>query len=156
MHRLALALAVLAVLAALPPIAAAGTQPRPMSGSCSTAFTVGPTGVISIEGTCLLTHLGLTTYRATQTVTPNGDGTVHIAVDGVYTAANGDQLHGVISGTGSFSGGSSVSYTTTETFVGGTGRFSGAAGEVTDTGVAQFTGATSGLSSYSMLGSIVY
>jgi hypothetical protein len=154
MQRVLAILLGIAALAAAPAAGAAG--PRPMSGSCSTAFTVGQTGVISIAGSCLLTHLGLTTYSATQTVTPNPDGTVHIEVDGVYTAANGDTLHGVISGTGTFGGGSSVSYTTTETFIGGTGRFANAHGEVIDTGIAQFTGPTSGLSTYTMLGSISY
>ena len=154
MHRAIAILLGVAALAAAPAAGAAGA--RPMSGSCATAFTVQPTGAIAIQGSCLLTHLGLTTYRAIQIVTPNADGTVHIQVDGVYTAANGDTLHGVISGTGTFGGGSSVSYTTTETFVGGTGRFALAHGEVTDTGVAQFTGPASGVSTYTMLGSIVY
>src|SRR3954469_19997423 len=145
----------IAALAALPAAATAGGG-LPMAGNCATTFTVGGTGAISITGSCVLTHLGRTTYRATQIVTPNADGTVHIAVDGIYTAANGDELHGVISGTGSFGGGSSVSYTTTETFVGGTGRFAHASGAVTDTGIATFTSATAGLSTYSMLGSISY
>jgi hypothetical protein len=155
MLRTFLVAAGIAALAAVPAVATAGGG-LPMAGNCATTFTVGGTGAISITGSCVLTHLGRTTYRATQIVTPNGDGTVHIAVDGIYTAANGDQLHGVISGTGSFGGGSSVSYTTTETFVGGTGRFAHASGEVTDTGIATFTGATTGLSTYSMLGSISY
>ena len=148
-----MATAVLAPSAAL----AEGRAPaRPMRGSCSTTFTVTPEFQILITGTCHLTHLGEAQYDAVQTVVPNGDGTLTITVDGYYTAANGDRLHSTIAGTGDTSGGASVSYTTSETFDGGTGRFADATGVVSDSGVATFTGPTSGTSVFTMSGTIRY
>jgi hypothetical protein len=127
-----------------------------MSGNCATAFAVQPTGAIAIAGTCHLAHLGKSAYQAIQTIVPNPDGSVQITVTGFYTAANGDRLYSSISGTGRFTGGSSVMYTTTETYSGGTGRFAHATGVVTDVGVASFTGPTTGTSSYTTTGWIAY
>jgi hypothetical protein len=135
---------------------AGNDPPRPMKGACSTTFSIQPSGAISIAGTCNLTHLGTASYQATQTVVPNADGTVHITVTGFYTAANGDVLRSTLVGTGRFTGPSSVSYTTTETYAGGTGRFADASGVATDVGVASFTGATTGTSSYTTTGTIAY
>lgn len=148
---LAVAAAVLAPTAAL-----ADAPARPMKGSCSTTFTLTPDFKILITGTCHLTHLGDARYDAVQTIVPNGDGTITITVDGFYTAPNGDRLHSTIAGTGTSSGGPSVSYTTTETFDGGTGRFAHATGVVSDSGVATFTGPTSGTSAFTMSGTIWY
>jgi hypothetical protein len=136
--------------------AAGADPPRPMSGDCATTFTVQPTGAIAITGTCQLAHLGRSAYEAVQTVVPNPDGTVAITVTGFYTAANGDRLFASIIGTGRFTGGSTVAYTTTETYAGGTGRFAHASGVVTDVGLASFTGPTTGTSSYTTTGSIAY
>jgi len=143
-------------LAASARVGAAETQVRPMAGVCSTTFSVQPSGEIAIDGTCQLTHLGTAEYHATQTVTPNPDGTVHITVTGFYTAANGDTLRSTLVGTGRFTGPSTVTFTTTETYAGGTGRFASATGVANDVGVASFTGPTTGASTYTTAGSISY
>jgi hypothetical protein len=136
-------------------VAGAGTGDRPMSGSCDTTFSIPNTGVISITGTCLLTHLGLARYTATQTALPNADGTLHLTITGFYTAANGDILRSTLDGTGRFTA-TGVAYSTTETFTGGTGRFANASGSDADEGVAAFTGATTGTSSFVTSGQIAY
>jgi hypothetical protein len=151
-----LGLLAIAALAVAVSAEAGNSEQRPMKGACSTTFAVEPSGAISITGTCHLTHLGKAAYQATQTVVPNADGTVQITVTGFYTAANGDQLRSTLTGTGRFSGGSSVNYTTTETYTGGTGRFAAAHGVAIDVGVATFTGATTGTSSYTTSGWIAY
>jgi hypothetical protein len=156
--RWLLVLGVLAIGSAVP----AGTadaesgQPRPMTGTCSTTFTAETPFVFDIVGTCQLTHLGRAEYHATQTISPNSDGSFAIAVTGYYVAADGDRLDSSIVGTASSSGGPSVAYTTTETFDGGTGRFADATGTVVDVGVATFTSATTGTSAYTTSGSISY
>ena len=127
-----------------------------MTGACSTTFAVSPAGVISIAGTCVLTHLGAATYAATQTVVPNGDGTVHITITGAYTAPNGDMLRSTLDGTGRFLADGTVAYDTTETFSGGTGRFADATGTASDMGAAAFTSATGGVSSFTVDGVISY
>jgi hypothetical protein len=154
--RLFVGVLALGALAASAPVEASNTQVRPMAGVCSTTFSVQPAGEIAIDGICQLTHLGTAEYHATQTVTPNPDGTVHITVTGFYTAANGDILRSTVVGTGRFTGPSTVMFTTTETFVGGTGRFASATGVTNDSGAASFTGPTTGVSTYSSDGSISY
>jgi hypothetical protein len=145
------------VLAAASPAGAANNgHARPMAGVCSTTFSVSNEGVISITGTCLMTHLGRATYQATQTIVPNPDGTVHITITGFYTAANGDILRSTLVGTGRFASNGGVTYTTTETFSGGTGRFSDATGTASDLGVASFTGPTTGTSTFVSVGSISF
>ena len=143
-------------LAASGPVEAAETQVRPIAGVCSTTFSVQPSGEIAIDGTCQLTHLGTAEYHATQTVTPNPDGTVHITVTGFYAAANGDTLRSTVVGTGRFTGPSTVMFATTEMYEGGTGRFASATGVANDVGVASFTGPTTGASTYTTAGSISY
>jgi hypothetical protein len=129
---------------------------RPMTGKCATSFAIQQSGAIAIEGTCNLTHVGRSSYEAVQTVAINPDGSIAITVVGFYTAANGDTLRSSIAGTGHFLPDGGVSYTTTETFTGGTGRFADATGEVTDDGLAAFTSPTGGTSTYTMRGSIAY
>jgi hypothetical protein len=144
-----------AMLGAAAPAGADSGNARPMSGSCTTNFTL--VGLqISIAGTCQLTHLGKAAYEATQTITPNPDGTVSITVTGFYTAANGDTLRSTLAGIGRFTPSGQVTYSTTETYTGGTGRFAGARGTASDTGVAAFTGPTTGTSDYTTVGSISY
>jgi hypothetical protein len=127
-----------------------------MLGACATSFVQQPSGVIEITGMCVLTHLGLATYTATQTVVPLPDGAVAISVTGFYTAANGDVLRSTLTGVGRFTGPATVAYRTTETYTGGTGRFAAATGTATDNGVASFTGPTTGVSTYTTAGWISF
>src|SRR5881396_523394 len=118
------------VLWTVPVIDASGkpaAPTRPLQVSCQTAFAFTQTGSIHVEGICHYSHLGLTSAVAEQIVIPQPDGTLHIVNTAVYTAANGDALFSTFVGTGVFTP-SGVSFSGTETYHGGTGRFVGATG----------------------------
>ena len=153
--RFASAVALGAVAALMAAGAAGAGTERPMTGSCQTTFSISNEGVISIAGTCLLTHLGRATYQATQTAVPNPDGTLHLTITGFYTAANGDVLRSTLDGTGRFTA-TGIAYSTIETYTGGTGRFADASGSAADDGIAAFTGASTGTSSFVVSGHIAY
>ena len=140
----AVALLVAVLSTALAPTAQAGpngTQ-RPMTGSCETdvAQLSNPGDipiVLAVKVYCHLTHLGLTTGGTQQElVIPPGPPTsegllpIQIAIARItYIAANGDQLWSTFTGPGTIelATGKAV-FNGTETFVGGTGRFTGATG----------------------------
>ena len=126
---------------------------RPMGGRCDTTFVFTGPGPLHIEGTCHFLHLGLTTLVAEQIVIPTGPTTVSITNTVVYTAANGDELHSSFVGTGTIDPSGSVTFSGTETFHGGTGRFHGALGSMTDVGTASLVTGTGQLTGD---GSIVY
>lgn len=121
---LVLALAVFPLLGAAP--AAAAERPLRLNGSGTVIEGV-------IQATGRATHLGLWSEFGTLSFTPDPNNPARVLVtgDAIFTAANGDELRGVITeasldlitgiGTGTFS------------FEGGTGRFADA------TGVAGFT-----------------
>ena len=84
-------------------------------------------------GTCWFSHLGRTTLYGVQDIvfasgTQSGERT--------FTAANGDVLRAVHAGTSAPSGPGLISFVTTITFVGGTGRFAHATGQMTGAGTA--------------------
>jgi len=141
-----LAVAVVAVfsLIALVPSAPAGPRgtDRPIEGTCDNAITpLSPPGVfpvlLAVETTCHISHLGFTVgFTDSEVIVPAGPpvGTVlpvSITVAQiVYVAANGDQLWST------FGGGGEIDFATgratfdgTETYIGGTGRFSNATGQ---------------------------
>ena len=129
---------------------------RKMGGRCETTFAfTGPT-TVDLTGTCHLRHLGLSTVVASQTVMPLDNGTLLIANTGVYTAANGDQLYTNALAIGVFTSPTSVSFSGTETYRGGTGRFEDALGSVALAGSAQFTSTTEGVGEYSVLGTLSF
>jgi len=97
----------------------------------------------------------LTTVVAEQTVIPINATTLLITNTAIYTAANGDELHSSFAGAGTI-GPSGVTFSGTETFSGGTGRFHGASGNMTDSGTATFTSAVAGIGQLAGDGSIVY
>ena len=123
--------------AALCGSAIAKNPERPHAGTCDAAVTPLTQGfplLLSIDLSCHLRHLGLTTGVITQEVVPTGDvveGIVPLAIvaDITYTAANGDVLksHYVATGTMNFVTGE-VTFEGVETFSGGSGRFADAAG----------------------------
>jgi hypothetical protein len=118
----------------------------PIRGRCETVTQVigmqfGPTGptqlTLWITGTCQLSHLGRSTTSAVQVV-DLATGTF-TAENTVYVAANGDVLQATHTGTiTSMGADDSVTFTGTQTFGGGTGRFASAAGS------ADFMGGASG------------
>jgi hypothetical protein len=117
--------------------ATAKSPERPHAGTCDatvTPLTQGFPLLLSIDLSCHLRHLGLTTGVIAQEVFPTGDavdGVVPLAIvsDITYTAANGDVLksHYVATGTMNFVTGE-VTFEGVETFKGGSGRFTDASG----------------------------
>jgi hypothetical protein len=112
---------------------------RPIAGRCETTFDPPPlppppVRIQTDTGTCILAHLGRAAFysvkeidiiAATQTTT-----------EATFTAANGDVLRAVGSGTSAPAGPGRIGFTATLTFTGGTGRFADALGEVEVSGVA--------------------
>jgi hypothetical protein len=110
--------AVIALLAV--PAHAAATRPYLASGS---AQFISPTEFV---GQGQATHLGRYSEAGTVVFSPTDNPAV-LHVDGaiVYTAANGDELHAIVSG--ELNGQTGV-VEATVTYVGGTGRFTSASG----------------------------
>jgi hypothetical protein len=156
---LVMSLGACAILLAVPVMNATGkpaAPSRPLDGSCQTKFAFTQTGAIDIQGTCHYSHLGLTTSAATQMVIPQPDNTLLITNTAVYTAANGDKLFSTFAGTGVFTATGGVSFSGTETYYTGTGRFADATGSATLVGSAEFTSQATGVGQYSVEGTISY
>ena len=111
---------------------------RPFSGHCETTFNPPPFPLPAVHrqidvGTCQLAHLGRAALHGVQDIsfatgTQSGERT--------FTAANGDELRAVHSGTSRPGQPGQVEFSATLTFVGGTGRFANATGEVRASGTA--------------------
>ena len=164
MHRRFFLAAVALVASLTVPVAAvsASSVTRPMSGSCVTAPVLVPPSSpgalfgVTITGTCRFTHLGRTDMAARQDVFA-GPGGLSLAGHAVYTAANGDLLETSYSGPVQQTGPASVSFSGTETIVGGTGRFAGATGSVRYAGEAVTAPpGVPGVGAVSVDGSITY
>jgi hypothetical protein len=140
--RRAAAIVVCAMSAALivVPAATAGKQDRPMKGHCLASFVFVGENTLRMNGTCRLTHLGLTTWTAVQTLSVGPGGEQQIVNDTIYRAANGDLLYGHFTGTGTQVDPMSLTFTGTETYTGGTGRFADVSSHATVTGGAAFAG----------------
>jgi len=111
---------------------------RPLTGKCE-AVMAQPIfvsrGVIRQidSGTCQNAHLGRTAFYSDKLINViAGTQTTQAS----FTAANGDSLYAVGSGTNVPSGPGLVAFTTELTFVGGTGRFERAEGEASVVGQA--------------------
>lgn len=119
---------------------AAPSEPgaRPIEGRCELTFNPPPLPLPPVHrqvdtGTCWFSHLGRTALYGVQDIvfaagTQSGERT--------FTAANGDVLHAVHAGRSAPSGPGLVRFTTTITFVGGTGRFANVRGQMTGAGTA--------------------
>jgi hypothetical protein len=111
---------------------------RHIEGRCELTFNPPPLPLPPVHrqidtGTCWFSHLGRTELYGVQDIvfaagTQSGERT--------FTAANGDVLHAVHAGRSAPSGPGVVSFTTTITFVGGTGRFANVQGQMTGEGTA--------------------
>jgi hypothetical protein len=132
-----------ALSVALTPTAQAGPQgtDRPIEGACETTVTLlsapGTFPVIlAVDLGCHLTHLGLTGGGTKREVVipagpPNGNLLpVYISIEKIaYIAADGDELWSTYAGPGTidiYTG--NATFSGTETFIGGTGRFLNATG----------------------------
>ena len=130
-------------------------ESMPIAGACETAFvppTLPPPPVIRQvdQGTCHLSHLGRTALYSVQDI-DLATGT-QTSIELTYTAANGDILRAVNTGT-SVPNGPGVRFSATTMFVGGTGRFANATGQARIEGTASFVTNTA---SYTVDGWIAY
>ena len=135
---------------------------RPLSGRCTTVVTrlspPPPIEVQRIDYTCRIAHLGLTHAVVTQTVNVF---TGALSNQGVYVAANGDELNSSFVGTAQITitgpTTATVSFAGTQAFSAGTGRFAEANGTAQLSGTAELnpaTGAARG--TFSLDGTLTY
>jgi len=150
--------------ASLAPAARAEPAPvaRPLSGRCTTVVSrlspPPPIEVQRIEYTCEISQLGLTHAVVTQTVNVF---TGALSNNGVYVAANGDQLNSTFTGTAQITFTSpttaTVTFDGTQEFSQGTGRFANANGTARLAGSAELnptTGAARG--EFTLDGTLTY
>jgi hypothetical protein len=158
-RRLVVAASV-ACCAALPMAQALGgdhgdTQPRPVDIRCSTTFQFQADGTVLLAGSCQSRHLGKVAVRATQTAEELANHTLLITNNVTYTAANGDQLFADFVGLGTPNA-TGITFSGTETYRRGTGRFAEAVGSAALTGSALYTSPTGGTGEYLGLGNIAH
>ena len=110
----------------------------PMGGSCETSLAgppvVNPPIITQSDvGVCQLAHLGrVSAYDTQQINLATGTETAQVT----FTAANGDELRLTNVGSNTRTGPTTIAFTGTMTVVGGTGRFTGATGQLSAAGTA--------------------
>ena len=130
LSSLVLAVAALSPAAALG--AAKGTD-RPLKGTLTaTAHDNLSTGMNTVDGTFLFTHLGKGTFHEDATAGTVTGNTFTATGTTTFVAANGDKLFTTDAGTGTFT---PLQNMVVSTITGGTGRFAGASGTITTTRV---------------------
>ncbi len=145
--------------AALMPMTAAlgddrgGAQAQQLDTRCSTTFQFQADGTIALAGTCQFRHLGKLSVKATQTAEELPNHTLLITNNVTYTAANGDQLFADFLGLGTPNA-TGITFSGTETYRRGTGRFADAVGSAALVGSAIYTSPTGGTGEYVGLGGI--
>lgn len=151
-----------AELAGIAPELARGAPiSRPAGGTCDTRIAFLPredgqpdnVQVIRVDLDCNLRHLGRTTGVLIQRITSTGL-TNTLTASTVYTAANGDLLNADFVGAGGVDPVAlEVTFSGTETYTGGTGRFAGATGSASLSGIVSLLSNTG---NYSTTGSLSY
>jgi hypothetical protein len=129
---------VIAMLFAAPAFAGANGTDRPHVGTCDTVVRPQPSPdghlLLEIDLSCQFRHLGRTTGLIVQDtllgpIDANGVMQVAILASFTYTAANGDELHSSMNGTGNINFVTGiVTFEGVEMWQGGTGRFADATG----------------------------
>ena len=126
----------LGVLAPATALGKAGGTDRPVQGSGSGTTVLDlPSLTFTADATGVMSHLGQTTYHFENGVlTPTGPSSFDITISVTITAANGDQLFGDISGSGTnvASGGSQGTTGTRSGSTGATGASGGVVGRSSD------------------------
>jgi hypothetical protein len=117
------------VLAPATALGKAGGTDRPISvhQSGTTVVDVG-TLAFTTETTGIVSHMGKSTVDIEGVITPTGPDTFTIAGSAVIVAANGDELFGTFTGSGTNTPGGGSEGTVDVTYSGGTGRFTNASG----------------------------
>jgi hypothetical protein len=117
------------VLAPATALGKAGGTDRPISvhQSGTTVVDVG-TLAFTTETTGIVSHMGKSTAEIEGVITLTGPDTFTIAGSAVIVAANGDELFGTFTGSGTNTPGGGSEGTVDVTYSGGTGRFTNASG----------------------------
>jgi hypothetical protein len=120
----------------------------PLSGRCETTFEPPPFPPPPVftqtdTGTCTMAHLGRAAFHSVKEI-DLAAGT-QTTTEATFTAANGDVLRAVGSGTSAPIGPGQIGFSATLTFMGGTGRFANAAGEAHVEGFAWLATSTASL-----------
>jgi hypothetical protein len=124
----------LGVLAPATALAKAGGTDRPIQGKGSGTTVLDlPTLTFTSDATGVVSHMGRATFHFENgVITPTGPSTFDVTISVTVTAANGDQLFGDVSGSGTADATGGSQGTTVTTFTGGTGRFTGASGSASN------------------------
>lgn len=126
----------------------AHTPQLPVTGRCETTFDPQPFPPPPVftqtdTGTCVMAHLGRAAFHSVKEI--NLWAGTQTTTEASFTAANGDVLRAVGSGTSAPAGPGQIGFSATLTFTGGTGRFATAAGEAHVEGVASPATSTASL-----------
>jgi hypothetical protein len=118
---------------------------RPITGRCETTFNPPPLPPPPVftqtdTGTCTIAHLGRAAFHSVKEI--DFIAGTQTTTEASFTAANGDVLRAVGSGTSAPAGPGQIGFSATLTFTGGTGRFLNARGEAHVTGVASLATTT--------------
>ena len=133
-RRVLFSSAVVAIVATSPAAAMGNQTDRPVNGTRTATTTLNPiSGAASTTSSGRLAHLGRYTGQATVQFFPTSATTFGFAGTATFTAANGDKLFGTFSGSGAATSATTSTSTNTFTITGGTGRFNGASGSLTET-----------------------
>jgi hypothetical protein len=130
-------------------------QARSWKGSCAGNVRFVDATHLDIRGTCQFAHVGRVTFTIQQELTFGP--MITFSGTTTYTAPNGDEFNtshvGIATPT---LDGLGVSLAGTETALGGTGRFVGASGSATVTGMSFLFGPRAGTGSYDLLGTLSF
>jgi hypothetical protein len=146
--RICVAVAVVVAVMGAAPLSTRATSQVPFHATTVESIAAAPCGTslcVTVTGSGEATYLGTIQDSTSITVdlTSNPAPGCHTqTLDTTFTAANGDQL--TLHGTGVSCATGPTTVTVVDAFVvsGGTGRFSGASGSVTDTGTANLVTST--------------
>jgi hypothetical protein len=132
--RVLLSSLTVALVAASPAAALGNPTARPVTGTrtATTTLDLG-TGAATTTSSGQLAHIGSYTGQSTEQFIPTSATTFSFAGTVTLVAANGDELFASFTGSGAFTSATTSTSTNTFTITGGTGRFDGASGTLTET-----------------------
>ena len=137
----------------VPDLATSQSEAQSWKGRCEGDVVFTSQTTLHITGVCQMSHLGRTTFVIDQTLVFGP--VISFTGTSAYTAPNGDQLRTTHSGTATPTpDGTAVILAGTETVIGGTGRFAGATGSATLTGMSFLAGPRHNTGFYELRGSL--
>jgi hypothetical protein len=133
-RRVLLSSLTVAIVATSSAAAAGNPAGRPVQGTRTTTTTLDlSTGVGTSTTSGDLSHVGAFTGQATEQFIPTSATTFTFTGTATLVAANGDELFASFAGSAAVTSATTSTGTNTYTILGGTGRFAGASGTLTET-----------------------